>query len=116
MSKRKQPDKEAVFDEVWDDDRVRGFLHRDTRQLPGDPDFNLLLHAYQSMRIGDFERFVPFFVEAGHRLDATNERGCTFADYVSRHRLASDFVRVVCDAGARPPAKSTAAIDRSDTP
>jgi hypothetical protein len=104
MSTTKQPDKEAVFNEEWDDDRVRGFLRRDTRLLPGHRDFQLLLHAYQSMRPSDFARFVRFFIDEGHDLDAADDRGRTFADYVARHRRAEPFVRIVCDAGARPPA------------
>jgi hypothetical protein len=103
MSTKKQPDKEAVFDEVWDDARVRSFLDRDTRSVPGHADFHLLLHAYQSMRAADFARFVRFFVEAGHDLDAENERGQTFADYAARHRRAGEFVNIVCSAGARAP-------------
>jgi hypothetical protein len=103
MSTTKQPDKEAVFNEVWDDERVRGFLRRDTRAMPGDADFHLLLHAYQSMRAGDFARFVRFFVEDGHDLNASDEHGRTFADYAARHRRAEPFVRIVCDAGARAP-------------
>jgi hypothetical protein len=108
MSTPKQPDKAAVFDEAWDDDRVRSFLARDTRQLPGDRDFQLLLHAYQSMRLEDFTRFVQFFVEAGHNLDAVNARGQTFADYVARHRRAGGFIEAVCTAGARAPQRPAA--------
>ncbi len=104
MATPKQPDKAAVTDEVWDDDRVRSFLDRDTRTLPGERDFHLLLHAYQSMRLGDFERFLRFFVDADHDLDALNEHGQSFVDYVSRYRHASGFIRAMQDAGARPPA------------
>ena len=63
-------DKQKVLDEVWDDDRVRGFLTKSVpvqsgQPLPGDADFYVLRHAYQSMRPDDFERFLDYFTAAG---------------------------------------------------
>ncbi len=96
-------DKAAVTDESWSDERVRSFLHKDTRALPGSTDFNLLLHAFQSMREEDFARFLQFFVAAGHDLDAPDQRGWTFVEYISRYRKAAPFVQMLLAAGARTP-------------
>ncbi len=96
-------DKKKVTDEVWDDARVQSFL--EPRPVPdGDSaDFALLLNAYQGMRPEDFERFIAFYTEAAHDLDATNARGETFIDYVSHHRNATPFIRIMVEAGARAP-------------
>ena len=102
----KKRDKAAVTDEVWSDERVRSFLQKDTSRLPGDADFQLLLHAYQSMRDFDFERFIGFFIADGHQLDAVNEQGQTFVDYVARHRKAGPFIEIMVNAGARPPQRT----------
>jgi len=90
-----RPDKKKVTDEVWSDERVRDYLSREPYASGDDPDFVLLLYAYRAMRVEDFARFVAFFVAEGHRLDARNEDGETFVDYVARHRHARDFIAVV---------------------
>ena len=90
-----RPDKKAIRDEVWSDERVREFLKRQPYESADDDDFVLLLYAYRAMRVEDFERFVAFFVADGHRLDARNEDGETFADYVASHRHARDFIAVI---------------------
>ena len=90
-----RPDKKKVTDEVWSDDRVREYLSRKPYASADHRDFVLLLYAYRAMRIEDFQRFVEFFVADGHRLDARNEDGETFVDYVASHRHARDFIAVV---------------------
>jgi hypothetical protein len=94
-------DKQKVTDEVWDDDRVKSFLEPRLAVGKDSADFTLLLHAYQGMRPGDFDRFIAFFTADGHDLNATNEQGETFVDYVARHRKATPFVEVMVAAGAR---------------
>src|SRR5262245_4710064 len=99
---KKQPEKKQVVGEVWDDARVKEFLAQPVVGARGDPDFARLLRAYQGMRAEDFERFVGFFVEAGHNVDARNERNQTVVAYISRHRLSGPFVEVLLRAGAQP--------------
>lgn len=102
-----RPDKKIITDEVWDDERVRSFLAPQAAQGGDDADFTLLVHAYRSMRIDDFARFVRFFVEARHRLDAQNEIGQTFVEFIARHRHGKQFADAAIAAGARPARNAT---------
>ncbi len=53
-------DKEKVLDEVWTQERVRDFLDvKPAEDL--EADFHVLLKAYQSMRLENFEEFIGFF-------------------------------------------------------
>ena len=97
-----RPDKKIITDEVWDDERVRSFLTPHAAQGRDDPDFTLLVNAYRGMRIDDFVRFVRFFGDAHHRLDAESESGETFVEFIARHRHGKPFVDAVIAAGARP--------------
>ena len=95
-AERTQP---AVRDEFWTDERVHGFLSI----LPpeGVPaDYHILLKAYRGMLPDAFERFVPFFIEAGHDINVMLEDGSTFLDHVSRHRKSVAYVKILEDAGA----------------
>ncbi len=92
-------DKAKVLDEVWTEDRVRSFL--DLQPVEGvDPDFHMLLKAYQSMRASDFELFIGFFQDAKRDINAKNPGGQSLLDIASQHRNSSDFVSVLTDAGA----------------
>jgi hypothetical protein len=102
-----RPDKKIITDEVWDDERVRSFLAPLAPQGGDDADFTLLVHAYRSMRIDDFTRFIRFFLEAQHRLDAQNELGQTFVEFIARHRHGQPFVDAAIAAGARPARNGT---------
>jgi hypothetical protein len=97
-----RPDKKIITDEVWDDERVRSFLTTPTPQGRDQIDFTLLVNAYRGMRIEDFARFIRFFCEANHRLDAENELGQTFVEFIARHRHGKPFVDVMITAGAQP--------------
>ena len=61
-------DKQKVLGEVFDDERVKGFLN-------GNPptgvsqDFYLLERAYRGMNIENFRTFVTFFKAEGHDVD-----------------------------------------------
>jgi hypothetical protein len=89
----------AVRDEFWTDERVHGFLSI----LPpeGVPaDYHILLKAYRGMLPDAFERFVPFFIEAGHDINVKLEDGSTFLDHVSRHRKSAAYATILEEAGA----------------
>lgn len=94
---RKQPE---TRDEVWSDERVKAYLGI----LPpeGVPaDFHVMLKAYRGMLPEQFERFVPFFVEAGRDINVTLDDGSTFLDLLYQHRRAEPY-RIVLEAhGAR---------------
>lgn len=95
---RTQP---AVRDEFWTDERVHGFLS----VLPpeGVPtDYHILQKAYRGMLPDAFERFVPFFIEAGHDINVPLTDGSNFLDHVLQHRKSVEYVRVLREAGAVP--------------
>ena len=84
------PTQPKVTDEIWDDDRVKGFL---ALQPAGeDADFHVLTKAYRGMRVEDFARFLAFFVEAGRNLDARDGQGRTIWQIMARHRQGLAFI------------------------
>ena len=92
-------DKEKVLDEVWTEDRVRSFLdirsHDEVTR-----DFHMLLKAYQSMRAEDFAKFLDFFTDAGHNVNASNPQGETVLAIVSEHRNSGEYADLLKQAGA----------------
>lgn len=93
-----RPDKQKVVDEVWDDARIEGFLHK----LPlgdEDPDYSVLLNAYRAMRPGDFERFMSLYVAAGRDPGARSRRGETLREAIAGHRRAGPFMQILEAAG-----------------
>ena len=84
------PSQPQVTDEVWDDDRVKSFLTMEVYE--GNADFHLLMKAYRGMRPADFERFLPFFIDAKHDLDATDDQGRTLWSIIKGHRQGADFI------------------------
>jgi hypothetical protein len=92
-------DKEKVLDEVWTEDHIRSFL--DVRPHDGsDEDFHMLLKAYQSMRIEDFELFVSFFAEQGRNINAAGKDGRSVATIVAEHRHGGPYAELLGAAGA----------------
>ena len=95
-----RPDKKKVVDEVWDDDRVKSFLHKIPPDIPGDPDYHVLLTAYQSMRADDFRRFLDFFVEQGRDVMAKDGDGRPLTERLMRHAQAGPYLELL-EAAAR---------------
>lgn len=84
-------DKKVVEGEVFDDNRVRGFLN----VLPPagvDADYHALEVAYRGMTPDSFERFVRFFREAGRNVQARNPQGETIVDVMKCHRHADEYL------------------------
>jgi hypothetical protein len=102
-----RPDKKIITDEVWDDERVKSFLWPRPPQGGDSPDFVLLLNAYRAMRVDDFARFIRFFVEDRHDLNAPNEAGQTFVELIATHRHGKPFAELMLVAGARSPRAQT---------
>ena len=96
------PSQPQVTDEVWDDDRVKSFLEMET--YGGNLDFQLLMRAYRGMRPADFERFLPFFIDANHDLDATDDQGRTLWSIIEETPPGCRFHRVAtkCTSRTRP--------------
>lgn len=92
-------DKEKVLDEVWDDERIAGYL----ALRPGDgsdPDHHVLLTAYRGMREDDFARFIPMFIGAGRNLNAVGTAGKTLLEEVSEHRYGAAYAETLRAHGA----------------
>lgn len=95
--------KAKVVDEVWNDDRIKGFLEYKPPATDSEPDFEILYRAYKYMRADDFARFLVFFVDAGHSLNACDQRGRKLVDIISQHRFSAAFVQSLIAAGSRVP-------------
>lgn len=96
-----RPDKKKVIDEVWDDDRIEGFLHKGPFGAETNLDFSVLLHAYRSMRAEDFGRFIDRFSAAGRDLNARNRRGETLLAAIAGHQQSAEFRTILTSAGAQ---------------
>ena len=92
-------DKEKVLDEVWTEDRVRGFLEVKSHDGTSE-DFHMLLKAYQSMRAEDFGKFIGFFKADGRDLNATNPEGQTVLAIVREHAKSGEYASLLEAAGA----------------
>lgn len=92
-------DKAKVIDEVWTEERIRGFLALAPPEGT-DADFHRLRRAYQSMREDDFALFLDMFVAAGMNIEARSPDGHTLVEEISGHRLAGPFIDALRKAGA----------------
>ena len=93
-------DKQKVLGEVFDDDRIRGFLI--AQAPPGvNIDFHLLERAYRGMKAENFATFVQFFVQEGHDLNTENIEGKTLLDLVKQHSAFAEYVDILKQAGAK---------------
>jgi hypothetical protein len=92
-------DKEKVLDEVWNEQRVKDFLLVQPAE-DMDADFHVLLKAYQSMRLENFEEFVGFFVAEKRNLNATSPEGETVLSTIKQHRRSGDYGQILIANGA----------------
>ena len=92
-------DKEKVLDEVWTEQRVKDFLEvKPAEDI--EADFHVLLKAYQSMRLENFEEFVGFFTADGRNINATSPKGETVLSIVKQHRASVDYANILSANGA----------------
>ncbi len=89
-----RPDKAKVVDEVWDDDRIADFLEKGPMGDEG-ADYSVLLHAYRSMRIEDFDKFIALFKTRGGNVQATGNDGHTLAETIATHTKSQPFLDVL---------------------
>ncbi|MEP4485787.1 MAG: PA4642 family protein [Halioglobus sp.] len=92
-------DKEKVLDEVWTQEHVKSFLNVRAHDGTSD-DFHMLLKAYQSMRVEDFELFITFFSAEDRDLNAADRKGRTLLTIIDEHRHGVPYAAVLRDAGA----------------
>ena len=95
-----RPDKEKVIDEVWDDERIEGFLHKSPMGDERNRDYSVLLNAYRSMRPGDFQRFVDLFIAAKRDINARSNENQTLLATIRDHRHADPFREILVRHGA----------------
>jgi hypothetical protein len=95
-----RPDKKQVIDEIWDEARIRGFLHKSPMGPGEDPDYSVLLYAYRSMRPADFAVFIRMFVAEGRNLEARGRLGLTLLETIAEHRHGEPFREILRSAGA----------------
>ncbi|QLF94348.1 PA4642 family protein [Pseudomonas sp. ABC1] len=87
-------DKKQVIGDEISDEWVKLFLEPE----PADdtpPSLHKLIKAYRGLRVNDFERFVAFFVEAGHDLGARDAEGNDFVALVADQPLAQPYIEVI---------------------
>ncbi|SDJ66213.1 PA4642 family protein [Microbulbifer yueqingensis] len=93
-------DKQKVLGEVFDEERIAGFLE-------GEPpagverDFYLLERAYRGMKAENFATFVRLFLEQGRNLDSVGPEGKTLLKKVAEHRQSEEYAHILREAGAR---------------
>ena len=92
-------DKEKVLDEVWTEDRVKDFLNVKPAE-DVEADFHVLLKAYQSMRLENFEEFVAFFVAEGRNVNAKGPDGNTVLSIIKAHKKSGDYAKTLEENGA----------------
>ena len=73
-------DKHKVLGEIFDDERIKTFLHFDAPQNVN-PNFHLLEKAYRGMNVENFDTFVNFFLDSGHDINAKNPEGKTVPSF-----------------------------------
>ena len=87
-------DKAKVVDEIWDDERIESFL---TKGPMGDTsdDHSKLLHAYRSMRVDDFQRFIDKFRAVGGDTNATDATGRSLKEVIASHSKSQPFIEIL---------------------
>lgn len=100
------PDKPKVIGEEWSDERVKSFLFITPYDTKLNPDYQVLLKAYQAMRASDFERFLGFFTEAGRDLNAKSELNQTILDHIAEHGRSGDYLAALKKFGAKKAAEA----------
>lgn len=87
-------DKQKVIGEEIGDEQIRQFLaHEPADATP--PSLHKLIKAYRGLRVGDFERFIRFFVEAGYDLDSRDAQGRDFLALIGDQRQAESYIEIV---------------------
>lgn len=93
-------DKQKVLGEVFDEERVKGFLNIEVRE-GFNTDYCLLERAYRSMKAENFGTFVQFFVDAGHDINAQNPEGRNMLQIILEHNQSSEYCDILKKSGAR---------------
>nr|WP_242524080.1 PA4642 family protein [Microbulbifer salipaludis] len=93
-------DKQKVLGEVFDDDRIAGFLVGEAPE-GFNRDFYLLERAYRGMKAENFETFVRLFNEQGLNLNSHSPEGQTLLARISEHEQSAEYADILKAAGAQ---------------
>ena len=93
------PSQPKVEDEQWSDERIKGFLTVKP-QDDTNPDYHVLIQAYQHMTAAFFARFIVMFVQAGLDINAKSLEGETILSRVTSHASSSDYSDILKQYGA----------------
>lgn len=94
------PSQPVTLNEEWSEERIKSWLQ--VRPYDDTPvDYFILLRAYEAMPVEYFERFLGYFVEAGHDINGRNAEGQTILDRVSQHAQAAVFQDMLRRHGAK---------------
>nr|WP_255774666.1 PA4642 family protein [Microbulbifer zhoushanensis] len=92
-------DKQKVLGEVFDEERIAGFLEGEAPEGM-ERDFYLLERAYRGMKAESFATFVRLFREQDRNLDSVGPDGKTLLQKVAGHRQSEEYAHILRDAGA----------------
>ena len=90
-------DKKQVIGDEIGDAQIKLFLDFEPVDATS-PSLHKLIKAYRGLRINDFERFLVFFLEAGHDLDGKDVHGKTFVELIADQRNADDYIELIDNA------------------
>ena len=93
-------DKQKVLGEVFDDERIAGFLVGEAPE-GFNRDFYLLERAYRGMKAENFETFVRMFGEQGLDLNSESPEGQTLLARISEHGQSAAYAEILRSAGAK---------------
>lgn len=93
------PSQPKVEGEEWSDERIKAFLELTPRDETN-ADYHVLKEAYQYMTPEFFERFVPFFVDAGKDINAKNLQNESLSERIQDFGKAAPYLAILKANGA----------------
>lgn len=94
------PSQPKVEGEQWSDERIQAFLDLSPVDTAINPDYHVLLQAYQYMIPEFFARFIEFFVAANRDLTALSPDGETIFQRLSQHGRSEPYLTILSNHGA----------------
>lgn len=92
-------DKQKVLGEVFDKERIAGFLAGEAPEGVN-RDYHLLERAYRSMKAENFATFVQLFLAEGMDLNSLGPDGKTLLARIDEHRQSREYSDILKAAGA----------------
>lgn len=93
-------DKQKVLGEIFDDERIAGFLVGDAPE-GFNRDFYLLERAYRGMKAENFATFVHLFKQQGLDLNSQSPEGQTLLARIGEHAQSEEYAEILRTAGAQ---------------